>query len=86
MINKEHIEEFIQQTSKLIPDDLSRLKKEIENNLRTTLSASLSKMDLVTREEYDIQTALLQRTRAKLDTLQKKLIDIENQLSGKESE
>jgi len=86
MINKEHIEEFIQQTSKLIPDDLSRLKKEIENNLRATLSASLSKMDLVTREEYDIQTALLQRTRAKLDTLQKKLIDIENQLNGKEVE
>ena len=86
MINKEHIEEFIQQASKLVPDDLSRFKKEIENNLRTTLSASLSKMDLVTREEYDIQTALLQRTRAKLDKLQKKLIDIENQLNGKESE
>ncbi len=86
MINKEHIEEFIQQASKLVPDDLSRFKNEIENNLRTTLSASLSKMDLVTREEYDIQTALLQRTRAKLDKLQKKLIDIENQLNGKESE
>lgn len=86
MINKEHIEEFIQQASKMIPDDLSRFKKEIETNLRTTLSASLSKMDLVTREEYDIQTALLQRTRAKLDTLQKKLIEIEDQLNGKESE
>ena len=86
MINKEHIAEFIQQASKLVPDDLSRFKKEIENNLRTTLSASLSKMDLVTREEYDIQTALLQRTRAKLDTLQKKLIEIEDQLNGKEVE
>ncbi len=85
MINKEHIEEFIQQASKLVPDDLSRFKKEIENNLRTTLSASLSKMDLVTREEYDIQTALLQRTRAKLDTLQKKLTELENQLNGKET-
>jgi BMFP domain-containing protein YqiC len=85
MINKVHIEEFIQQASKLVPDDLSRFKKEIENNLRTTLSASLSKMDLVTREEYDIQTALLQRTRAKLDTLQKKLTELENQLNGKET-
>ena len=85
MINKEHIEEFIQQTSKLIPDDLSRFKKEIEHNLRTTLSASLSKMDLVTREEYDIQTALLQRTRAKLDILQAKLSEIEEQLSEQEN-
>jgi ubiquinone biosynthesis accessory factor UbiK len=79
MINKEHIEEFIQQASKLVPDDLSRFKKEIETNLRTTLSASLSKMDLVTREEYDIQTALLQRTRAQLDALQEKLSALEKQ-------
>ncbi|GJM05400.1 MAG: hypothetical protein DHS20C09_13910 [marine bacterium B5-7] len=83
MINKEHIEEFIQQASKLLPEDLSRFKKQIENNLRTTLSASLSKMDLVTREEYDIQTALLQRTRAHLDTLQKKLTELEEQLNVK---
>tara|TARA_R110000782_G_scaffold124850_23_gene216404 strand:+ start:3217 stop:3498 length:282 start_codon:yes stop_codon:yes gene_type:complete len=83
MINKEHIEEFIQQAGKLLPEDLSHFKKEIESNLRTTLSASLSKMDLVTREEYDIQTALLQRTRAHLDTLQKKLTKLEEQLDAK---
>ena len=76
-MKKENIEELIQQVNGLIPDDFSRFKKEIENNLRTTLSASLSKMDLVTREEYDIQTTLLQRTRAKLDSLQVKLTELE---------
>jgi len=85
-MNKENIEELIQQASKLIPEDLSRFKKEIETNLRSTLSASLSKMDLVTREEYDIQTALLQRTRAQLDALQKKLNELEVQLIGKEKQ
>ncbi len=86
MINKEHFEEFIQQASKMIPDDLSRFKKDIETNLRTTLSASLSKMELVNREEFDIQTALLQRTRAKLDSLQKKLSELENQLQKTDPE
>ena len=82
MINKEHIEEFIQQTSKLIPDDLSRLKKEIENNLRTTLSASLSKMDLVTREEFDVQSKVLARTREKIEVMEKKLAEIESQIAS----
>jgi BMFP domain-containing protein YqiC len=86
VINKEHFEEFIQQASKMIPDDLSRFKKDIETNLRTTLSASLSKMELVNREEFDIQTALLQRTRAKLDSLQKKLSELENQLQKTDPE
>ncbi len=86
IINKESLEAFIQQAVKMIPDDLVRFQKEIENNLRTTLSASLSKMELVTREEFDIQTALLQRTRAKLDSLQKKLSDLENQLQKTDPE
>ena len=86
MINKESLEAFIQQAVKLIPDDLTRFQKEIEKNLRTTLSASLSKMELVTREEFDIQTALLQRTRAQLDSLQKKLSGLEDQLESTDPE
>ena len=85
-INKEKLEAFIQQAVKLIPDDLARFQKEIEKNLRTTLSASLSKMELVTREEFDIQTALLQRTRAQLDSLQKKLSKLESQLENTDPE
>lgn len=77
---KDNIEQFIQRASKLIPEDLSEFKSEIENNLRATMNASLAKMELVTREEYDIQTALLQRTRAQLDSLQKKVTELENQL------
>lgn len=85
-INKEKLEAFIQQAVKLIPDDLARFRKEVENNLRSTLSASLSKMELVTREEFDIQTALLQRTRAQLDSLQKKLSELEGQLEKTDPE
>jgi len=76
-MNKDNIEEFIQQAVNLLPDDVTRFKKEIETHLRTTLSASLSKMDLVTREEFDIQSSLLQRTREKLDALQATLDGLE---------
>ena len=76
---KQTIEEIVSQASELLPKDMQNFKQEIENNLRATLNASFSKMDLVTREEFDIQTALLQRTRAQLDELQIKLAALEQQ-------
>ena len=86
MIDAKKIEEMADKFSQSIPPGAKAFQQDIEKNFKQMLQSLLAKMDLVTREEYDIQTALLQRTRAKLDTLQKKLIDIENQLSGKESE
>lgn len=76
---KERIEAILSEVSKAIPDDMNFLKKDLEKNLRATLNATFSKLDLVTREEFDIQTTLLQRTRAQLDTLQAKLTELENQ-------
>ncbi len=74
---KNKIESILTDVSSALPEDIQHIKDEIETNLRATLNASFSKLDLVTREEFDIQTALLQRTRAKLDTLQEKLSEIE---------
>jgi BMFP domain-containing protein YqiC len=52
----------------------------LEKNLRATLQATLSKLDLVTREEFDVQTKVLARTRAKIEALEKVVADLENQL------
>lgn len=79
MMIKDKIEEVLSEVTKALPKDIQNFKQEIETNLRATLNASFSKMDLVTREEFDIQTALLQRTRAQLDELQKKLAALEEQ-------
>ena len=73
------IEAILSEVSNALPEDIQHIKKELEKNLRATLNASFAKMELVTREEFDIQTALLQRTRAKLDTLQEKLSMLEKQ-------
>ena len=77
---KEKIEMIISDITKILPEDLNVMKDDIEKNLRATLNASFSKMDLVTREEFDIQASLLSRTREKLEGLQEKLSALEEQL------
>jgi len=77
---KEKIEAILSDVSNALPQDVQFLKKDIEKNLRATLNAAFSRMELVTREEFDIQTASLQRTRAQLDKLQEKLSALEKQL------
>jgi ubiquinone biosynthesis accessory factor UbiK len=77
---KEKIEAILSDVSNALPEDLQLFKKDIEKNLRATLNATFSKMELVTREEFDIQTSSLQRTRAQLDALQEKLSTLEKQL------
>ena len=80
---KEKIETAISDIAKILPEDLDILKDDLEKNIRATLNATFSKMELVTREEFDIQASLLSRTRAKLEALQKKLSEIEKQLEKK---
>ena len=73
------INHAISDFAKLIPEDMQQIKQDLETNLKANLNAHFSKLDLVTREEFDIQTRLLQRTRAKLDELQLKLDELEQQ-------
>ena len=77
---KEKIETVITDIVKILPEDLNIFKEDLEKNIRATLNATFSKMELVTREEFDIQASLLSRTRAKLEALQKKLTELEKQL------
>ena len=77
---KEKIEMAISDITKILPEDLNILKEDLEKNLRATLNATFSKMEIVTREEFDIQASLLSRTREKLETLQEKLSELEKQL------
>ena len=80
---KEKIEAIVSDISKVIPEDIDLLKEDIEKNVRATLNTAFTKMELVTREEFDIQASLLSRTREKLEALQKKLSEMEKQLEEK---
>ena len=66
----EALEELSRRISSLIPGDVKHMQDDIENNVRNLLQTSLTKMNLVTREEFDVQSAVLQRTREKLEQLE----------------
>ncbi|MEE4163348.1 MAG: accessory factor UbiK family protein [Woeseiaceae bacterium] len=61
-----------------LPQELGSLKADAETNFRAALAGGLRKMDLVTREEFDVQRAVLERTRAKLDALEARLASLES--------
>ena len=67
------LEELTRRISSLIPGDVKHMQDDVENNVRSLLQATLSKMNLVTREEFDVQSAVLQRTREKLEQLEKQI-------------
>ncbi len=60
-----------------LPSGLEHLGRDAEHNLRAALQSALRKMDLVTREEFDIQREVLARTRARLESLEKQVKDLE---------
>lgn len=78
MIKQEKIEDFFQEFSKLLPDDLRRFKKDVDKNLKAAMTAAFARMDLVTREEFDIQSALLSKTRLLVEQLTRKLNELES--------
>jgi BMFP domain-containing protein YqiC len=59
--------------------------KDLEKNMKAMLSQGFSKLDLVTREEFDIQTQVLQKTRAKLELLETRVAELEVLLEAQSS-
>jgi len=60
-----------------VPEGLRSVREDLENNFRSVLKASLSRLDLVTREEFEVQEAVLVRTREKLEALEARLEELE---------
>lgn len=69
--NAELLADIADQASRFLPNEKSR--EDVQKGLQIVVQNVLSKLDLVTREEFDAQTAVLQKTRAKLEELEKKL-------------
>ena len=59
-----------QRLSALLPPSMGELQQDVEQNLRSGLESGLRKMNLVSREEFDVQTAVLLRTREKIEKLE----------------
>jgi ubiquinone biosynthesis accessory factor UbiK len=73
MIDIRALDELTQRLSALVPADLQNVSADLQKNMKAVLQAGLSKLDLVTREEFDVQRAVLLRTREKLEALEASL-------------
>jgi hypothetical protein len=69
---------FIEELDRKMKEILARSPAaDLEKNLRALLASAFSRLDLVTREEFDVQREVLARTRAKLEALEAKLAELE---------
>jgi len=72
-IMNDPLEQLTKRISSLIPGDVKHMQDDIEANIRSLLQSTMTKMNLVSREEFDVQSAVLQRTREKLEQLEQRM-------------
>lgn len=86
MIKPNFLKNLAEQLSGVLPSHMDSLKKDFEKNCQRVLQHTFQKLDIVTREEFDLQTKVLQRTRKKLDEMEDALKEMEAKLKKKKRE
>ena len=81
MIDLKSIDDLARRLSELVPAGLKEARADIEQNMKATLQSGLAKLELVTREEFDVQRAVLLRTREKIDALERAVQILEAKLA-----
>lgn len=77
------IDRIVAELSQRLPAGLGQLRGEVEANARAVLREAISRLDLITREEFDIQQQVLGRTRARLEQLEQDVATLERQLADR---
>ena len=82
MINSEQINHWVKKVMDALPPGVQQLSQDMQKNLHAAMLSTFERLELVTREEFDAQAKVLQKTRTKLEALEKKLAEWEaNQLT-----
>jgi hypothetical protein len=71
------IDELARKLADAVPPGLAALQADLERNFKAVLQAGLAKLDLVTRQEFDIQAAVLRRSRERLEALEQRIAALE---------
>jgi BMFP domain-containing protein YqiC len=82
MIDLKAIDDLARRLNDLVPPGLKDARADLEQNFKATLQAGLGKLDLVTREEFDVQRAVLLRTREKVEALEKVVAALEGKAAS----
>lgn len=77
-MSDDSIEGLAKKLADSLPASLRTVREDLEQNFRGVLQTGLEKLDLVTREEFEVQEAVLQRTREKLEALEAKLAELDD--------
>lgn len=75
-MSNDSIDRLAKILAETVPQGLRSVRDDLEKNFRSVLQSGLTKLDLVTREEFAVQEAVLARTREKLDALEQRLGDL----------
>jgi BMFP domain-containing protein YqiC len=81
MLDNQTINRLSDKIGQLLPSGLQQIKVDFESQVKTLLQQQLAQFDFVNREEFDIQSRVLQRTRSKLEVLEQKLEQLEKTLA-----
>jgi len=76
------IDEMARRLFESVPPGLRALQQDLESNFRAVLRAGLSKLDLVPRDEFDAQVRVLERTRMRLEELERRVAELEGGAGG----
>lgn len=78
------IDELCAKISSVLPEDLNNLKEDTQKNLRAVLQSVFEKMDLVTREDFDVQKKILSRAQEQIQQLTQEIKKLEERCNAKQ--
>lgn len=83
MLDAKFLDEIAKRLNDAMPSGASEARRDLEKNLRAASQSVFAKLDLVTREEFDVQSKVLARSREKIEQLEKQVAELEARLLKK---
>ena len=80
-VNSNGLDDLAKRLADSVPESLRTFGRDLESNFKAVLQAQLAKLDLVTRQDFDVQAAILERTQEKLTAMETRLKDLEAKLT-----
>ena len=80
MIDPRKLDDLARRIQASLPPGLDEVREDVIRNIRAVVAAGIARMDLVEREEFDVQSAVLARTREKLETLERRVRQLEERI------
>ncbi|HEX3603737.1 MAG TPA: accessory factor UbiK family protein [Steroidobacteraceae bacterium] len=81
-INTNGLDDLAKRLADSVPESLRAFGRDLEGNFKAVLQAQLAKLDLVTRQDFDVQVAILERTQAKLGAIEARMKELEAKLAS----